>query len=100
MNKEYEALNWLKTECYVESPQDEMFDECCDVIVQALLKTEKLEKAIKCIEKRSIYSIELKEYVFVNKLIYWEDDLMIIGYSDKSQFKVEDYGITWKEVLV
>lgn len=59
----------------------------------------KIHKAIKCIKNRSAYNIKLKEYVFVNKLIYWADDLMLIGYSgDKSRFKVEDYGITWKEV--
>lgn len=58
----------------------------------------KIHKAIKCIKNRSAYNIKLKEYVFVNKLIYWADDLMLIGYSDESKFKVEDYGITWKEV--
>ena len=57
-----------------------------------------LRKAIKCIKNRKVYNIKLKKDVFVNKLIYWEDDLMLIGYkTTESQFKVEDYGITWKE---
>lgn len=58
----------------------------------------KIHKAIKCIKNRSAYNIKLKKDIFVNKLIYWGDDLMLTGYSEKSQFKVEDYGITWKEV--
>ena len=41
-----------------------------NTIKQALLKADKLEKAIKCIERLSAYNIELKEHVFVNKLIY------------------------------
>ena len=52
----YEALDWLKNDCYVESPQDETFDECCDVIEKALLelkaiKEAKPSKALECLHK-------------------------------------------------
>ena len=64
----------------------------CDLIKNQL-------KAISCIEARAVYNIKENKIVFVNKLIYWGNDLMIIGYSSESNFKVADYGITWKEVL-
>lgn len=55
-------------------------------------------RAISCIEARAVYNIKENKIVFVNKLIYFGDDLMIIGYSKESNFKVDDYGITWREV--
>ena len=62
-----------------------------------------INKAIKCIKNRNAYNIKTQKYCFVNKLIYWADDLMLIGYAEDSKFKVEDYGKTWvvceKEVL-
>lgn len=94
--KNYEVENHYK-EGWNIILYEEMQEEL-DTIKQNLIKAEKLEKAIKCIKNLSAYNIELKEHVFVNKLIYWKDDLMLTGYSDNSHFKVEDYGITWKEV--
>lgn len=63
----------------------------CDLIRNIL-------RAINGIESRAVYNIKEKKIVFVNKLIYWGNDLMIIGYSSESNFKVDDYGITWREV--
>ena len=54
----------------------------------------KEEKAIISIKKRSLYDIKKEKYVFVNKLIYWYDDLMIKGYVNDN-YIVEDYGKTW-----
>ena len=53
------------------------------------------ERALNCIKKRMLFDLRKNQMVFVNKLIYWEDDLMIRGYDD--YYKAEDYGITWKE---
>ena len=95
-------LGGLKVECERTKNHrcDDLFiqEHIFTTIKQYILKAQKLEKAIKCIENLRAYNIELKAHVFVNKLIYWKDDLMLTGYSDNSQFKVEDYGITWKEV--
>lgn len=52
------------------------------------------EIALLAIKRRVVYDLKLNEDVFVNKLIYWKDDLMITGYA--SQYKVSDYGKTWK----
>lgn len=52
------------------------------------------EIAILAIKRRVVYDLKLNEYVWVNKLIYYGDDLMITGYA--SQYKVSDYEKTWK----
>lgn len=52
--------------------------------------------AISCIENRALFDIKKKKIVFVNKLIYIGEDLMIKSYFD--EYKVEDYGKTWREV--
>ena len=54
-----------------------------------------LSKAIKGIEHRSVYNVEEKNYVFVNTIIYYENDLIIKGYAECSTFLVKDYGVTW-----
>ena len=56
---------------------------------------DKLKIALECIKNRTLFDMRINKMVFVNKLIYWENDLMIRGYNDA--YKVEDYGITWKE---
>lgn len=52
--------------------------------------------ALECIKHRTIYDIEHDGLTFVNKLIYWGDELMIMGYVNN--YKVSDYGVTWKPV--
>ena len=53
-------------------------------------------RALECIKHRTIYDIEHDDLTFVNKLIYWGDELMIMGYVNN--YKVSDYGVTWKPV--
>ena len=60
------------------------------------ISAKKINKAIQCIKNRVAYNIKEKRTVFVNKLIYWGNDLMLNGFTPSSRFKVEDYGITWK----
>lgn len=48
--------------------------------------------ALKCIKLRGVHDIEDNKLIFVNKLIYWGDDLMIGGYKF---YKVEDFNKTW-----
>lgn len=55
---------------------------------------DKSQIALLAIKRRVVYDLKLNEDVFVNKLIYWEDELMITGYA--VQYKVSDYGKTWK----
>lgn len=50
--------------------------------------------ALQAIKRRVAYDLKLNSYVWVNKLIYYGDDLMITGYA--SQYRVSDYGKTWK----
>ena len=53
------------------------------------------EIALLAIKRRVVYDLKLNSYVWVNKLIYWKDELMISsGYA--VQYKVSDYGKTWK----
>lgn len=52
------------------------------------------EIALLAIKHRVVYDLKLNSYVWVNKLIYCGDDLMISGYA--VQYKVADYGKTWK----
>lgn len=52
------------------------------------------EIALLAIKRRAIYDLKLNEYAWVNKLIYWKDELMITGYAHN--YKVSDYGKTWK----
>ena len=54
-----------------------------------------LTNAIAAIKNRSLYDRQLNKYVFVNKLIYWGDELMIKGVQ--YTYKVKDYGITWRK---
>ena len=54
-----------------------------------------LSKAIKGIEHRSVYNVEEKRDVFVNTIIYYENDLIIKGYAENSSFLVKEYGVTW-----
>ena len=54
-----------------------------------------LSNAIKGIEHRSVYNVEEKRDVFVNTIIYYENDLIIKGYAEHSTFLVKDYGVTW-----
>ena len=54
------------------------------------------QKALLAIRRRVVYDLKAKSYVYVNKLIYWADELMIIGYGN-AHYKANDYGITWKE---
>lgn len=51
------------------------------------------EAALEAIKRRSVYSAKLKGYTFVNKLIYWADDLMLVGYE--AHYRVDEYGKTW-----
>lgn len=56
---------------------------------------DKSQIALLAIKRRVVYDLKLNSYVWVNKLIYWKDELMIVsGYA--SQYKVSDYGKTWK----
>ena len=55
---------------------------------------DKNQIALLAIKRRAIYDLKLNSYVWVNKLIYYGDDLMITGYA--VQYKVSDYGKTWK----
>ena len=55
---------------------------------------ENSEIALLAIKRRVVYDLKLNSYVWVNKLIYYGDDLMITGYA--VQYKVADYGKTWK----
>lgn len=86
MNK---ALEYF--EDMVSSNQLDYNDEeiKCDLIRNQL-------RAISCIENRALFDIEQEQVVFVNKLIYIDNDLMIKGYLEV--YKVENYGKTWREV--
>ena len=53
-----------------------------------------VEAALLAIARRSVYDIQKEDYPFVNKLIYWGDDLMILGFT--TAYHVADYGKTWK----
>ena len=54
------------------------------------------EVALQAIKNRAVYDLKLNEYVWVNKLIYWEDELMVVGYA--VNYKASEYGKTWKLV--
>lgn len=85
MNKALEYFNEM-----VSSNQLDYQDEKpkCDLITNQL-------RAISCIENRALFDIKRNRILFVNKLIFIEDDLFIRGAYD---YKVEDYGKTWREV--
>ena len=51
------------------------------------------EAALEAIKRRSVYSAKAKGFVFVNRLIYWSEELMLIGYVEG--FRVDEYGKTW-----
>jgi len=52
------------------------------------------EIALQAIRQKAVYDLKLNKYVFVNKLIYLKDKLMIVGYT--TQYRVSDYGKTWR----
>ena len=81
-------------------------DLLCTQAVKELLEYKKIEedrgidlvtlsKAIKGIKRRSVYNVEKKSHVFVNTIIYYENDLIIKGYDEDSVFLVKEYGKTW-----
>ena len=51
------------------------------------------EMALSAIRRRAVYDINCQKFVFVNRLIYWDSDLVILGYAD--HYYAEDYGVTW-----
>lgn len=55
---------------------------------------ENREAALLAINHRAVYDISLNRYVYVNKLIYWGDELMILGYT--AQYKASEYGKSWR----
>ena len=59
---------------------------------------DKSQIALQAIKRRVVYDLKLNSYVWVNKLIYWKDELMISGYA--VHYKVSDYGKTWKLSVV
>lgn len=59
---------------------------------------DKSQIALLAIKRRVVYDLKLNSYVWVNKLIYWKDELMISGYA--VHYKVSDYGKTWKLSVV
>ncbi len=63
----------------------------CDLIRNQLV-------AISCIENRAVFDIKQNKIVLVDKLIYIGDYLIIKSYLGFDEFKVDDYGITWREV--
>lgn len=52
------------------------------------------EMALAAIRHRAVYDINRQTFVFVNRLIYWDGYLMILGYDD--HYAAGDYGITWR----
>ena len=86
MNK---ALEYF--EDMVSSNQLDYNDEetKCDLIRNQL-------RAISCIENRTLFDIVANKIIFVNKLIYIGNDLVIKGYV--YEYKVADYGKDWREV--
>ena len=61
----------------------------CNLIINQL-------RAIGCINNRAIFDMEKNQVVFVNKLIYIENALIIKGYL--KDYKVDEYGKSWREV--
>lgn len=57
---------------------------------------ESKEAALLAIEHREVYDLKLNRLVWVNKLIYWGDELMILGYAMEAEYKVSEYGISWR----
>lgn len=51
------------------------------------------EMALAAIRHRAVYDINRQAFVFVNRLIYWDIDLVILGYAE--HYYAEDYGVTW-----
>lgn len=73
--------------------EDEPLRELAILYVDDIIdELEVYNTAIKCIKNRMLYDIEQNKNVFVNKLIYWEDELMINGINP---YKVKDYKKTW-----
>ena len=56
---------------------------------------EKEHKAITCIYNRRAYDKKQNKNVFVNKLIFWGSELMMLGLSGEV-FRVIDYKKTWE----
>lgn len=57
---------------------------------------ESKEAALLAIEHREVYDLKLDRWVWVNKLIYWGDELMILGYAMEAQYKASEYGRSWR----
>ncbi len=73
MCKELEAIEWLETKCYVESPQDETFDKCINIIKPALQRLETIEKvkpseALRALD-RNIVVIREKDYTIIQQAL-------------------------------
>ena len=56
----------------------------------------KVKKALLAIKYRRMYLIISDRYIFVNKLIYYGNDLMIVGIERGIECKVEEYGKIWR----
>lgn len=57
---------------------------------------ENREAALLAIEHREVYDIRLNRCVWVNKLVYWGDELMILGYAMEAEYKASEYGTSWR----
>lgn len=57
---------------------------------------ESKEAALLAIEHREVYDLKLDRFVWVNKLVYWGDELMILGYAMEAQYNASEYGRSWR----
>lgn len=57
---------------------------------------ENKEAALLAIEHRQVYDLKLNRCVWVNKLVYWGDELMILGYAMEAEYKASEYGRSWR----
>jgi hypothetical protein len=92
MSKELEAIEWLETKCYVESPQDETFDKCINIIKQALLKAQEQEKVFEIIKEKDVDIKFLKSLINSNSEYTRENALKIYNIGlDSEKLNEEEF---------
>ena len=113
MEKVFEALEWLENKCYVESPQEEKFKECCSTIKQALLKQLSgsqytniyidefmpTSEALECLEK--LKGMEISSMPFSDEYGTQEvdlNDIRKVGSQLNTDFR--EYTDTIKQTLI
>lgn len=90
VNKDLAAIEWLETKCYVESPQEEKFEECVNIIKQSLLKAQEQEKVLEILKTKEVDINYLKTLIPFYKTIEGLQSVYNISFIERCKLTIDE----------